>query len=91
MTEYDCLNYCYSKGFDWRESGVELYSILDRVSCWCCRNKNLRELKNMYMHLPDYWKKLKEIQALLADPMKGEGKSVFELERRFSQESKPKS
>lgn len=49
------------------------------------------ELKNMYMHLPDYWKKLREIQALLSDPMKGEGKSIFELERRFSQESKPKS
>jgi len=86
MTERDCLAYCYSQGFDWNENGVELYGILDRVSCWCCRNKNLRELKGMYLHLPDYWQKLKEIQSLLPAPMKGEGKSVFDLERRFASE-----
>ena len=86
MTERDCLDYCYSQGFDWNENGVELYDILDRVSCWCCRNKNLRELKGMYLHLPDYWEKLKEIQTLLPAPMKGEGKSVFDLEKRFESE-----
>ena len=86
MTEQDCLQYCYSKGYDWNENGVELYSILDRVSCWCCRNKNLRELKGIYQHLPGYWQKLKDIQARLPDPMKGEGKSVFDLERRFEAE-----
>lgn len=47
MTEKDCLQYCYDKGFDWNEDGVELYSILDRVSCWCCANKNLKELKKL--------------------------------------------
>ena len=40
MTEGDCLTYCYSKGFDWVESGIDLYSVLNRVSCWCCCNKN---------------------------------------------------
>lgn len=39
MTENDCLQYCYSKGFSWTENGIPLYSILDRVSCWCCANK----------------------------------------------------
>lgn len=48
MTEKDCLSYCYSKGWDWKENNVELYSVLDRVSCWCCKNKNLKELKNMF-------------------------------------------
>lgn len=42
MTEKDCLKYCYEKGFKWDENGIELYSILDRVSCWCCANKNLK-------------------------------------------------
>lgn len=39
MTENDCLTYCYDHGWDWNENGVELYSVLDRVSCWCCQNK----------------------------------------------------
>ena len=86
MSEKDCLQYCYSKGYDWNENSVELYSILDRVSCWCCRNKNLRELKGIYQHLPGYWQKLKDIQARLPDPMKGKGKSVFDLEKRFEAE-----
>ena len=86
MSERDCLNYCYSQGFDWSENGTELYEILDRVSCWCCRNKNLKELKNMYLYLPKYWEKLKNIQYRLPEPLKGVGKSVFELENRFRKE-----
>lgn len=86
MTEQDCLQYCYDKGFKWNENGVELYSILDRVSCWCCQNKNLKELKNMYIHLPEYWQRLKGLQSRIETPFKGEGKSVFELEERFKRE-----
>lgn len=56
MTEHDCLQYCYNKGFYWEENGINLYDILDRVSCWCCGNKNKKEIKNMYLHLPQYWK-----------------------------------
>lgn len=59
MSEKECLNYCYSRGFNWNENGVELYSILDRVSCWCCANKNLKELENYKKYLPDYYKQLK--------------------------------
>ena len=86
MTEADCLAYCYSKGYDWNENGIELYSILSRVSCRICKNKNLRELKNIYIHLPELWQELRSIQARLPMPMKGEGKSVFELEERFRRE-----
>jgi hypothetical protein len=83
MTEADCLQYCYDNGFFWLENGIRLYDILDRVSCWCCANKNLKELKNMHDHLPDYWSRLKCLQARTDRPMKGEGKSVFDLEHRF--------
>lgn len=85
-TEVDCLKYCYEHGFYWEENGVRLYEILDRVSCWCCANKNLKELKNIYQFLPEYWERLKGLQARTDRPMKGPGKSVFELERRFEQE-----
>lgn len=88
MTEKDCLEYCYSHGWNWDENGVELYSILDRVSCWCCSNKNLKELKNIYMYLPDYWQRLRGIQSRIDSPMKGVGKSVFQLEERFKSELK---
>lgn len=86
MTEEDCLQYCYNKGFNWKENNIELYDVLDRVSCWCCRNKNLKELKNIYMYMPEYWQKLRGIQSRIDTPMKGVGKSVFDLEERFKRE-----
>lgn len=86
MTENDCLIYCYDHGWNWDENGVELYSVLDRVSCWCCQNKNLKELKNIYMYLPEYWQRLRGLQSRIDSPMKGVGKSVFQLEERFKRE-----
>lgn len=62
MTEANCLEYCYSKGFYWEENGIRLYDILDRVSCWCCANKNKPELENMMKYLPEYF--LKRIELL---------------------------
>ena len=86
MTEDDCLTYCYDHEWNWDENGVELYSVLDRVSCWCCQNKNLKELKNIYMYLPEYWQRLRGLQSRIDSPMKGVGKSVFQLEERFKRE-----
>ena len=86
ITEADALRLCYERGYFWEENGFRLYDILDRVSCWCCANKNLKELRNIYTHLPEYWNRLKEIQARTDRPMKGEGKSVFDLEERFRKE-----
>lgn len=83
MTEKNCLEYCYNKGYNWNEDGIELYSILDRVSCWCCCNKNLKELENYYKYLPKYWNKLKELQSKTDRPMKYNKYTVFELENKF--------
>ena len=85
MTEADCLKYCYDRGWNWDENGVELYDVLDRVSCWCCRNKNKKELRNMYLYLPEYWNRLKDLQSKIDSPMKSYG-SVFELEEKFKAE-----
>ena len=67
MTEKDCLEYCYNNGFYWEENGIRLYDVLDRVSCWCCGNKNKKELENMRIYLPEYYLKyidlLKRIKA----------------------------
>jgi len=77
MTEADALRYCRDRGYNWNEettateSGiVDLYEILDRVSCWCCANKNRRELRNIYKYLPQYWSRLETIQDQIDRPMK---------------------
>lgn len=93
MKEKDCLEFCRETGWNWHEKSpvpecgfIDLYDILDRVSCWCCRNKNLKELKNMYIYLPQYWERLRGLQSRIDKPMKGPGKSVFDLEERFKRE-----
>ena len=90
FTEEMCLQYCNSKGYEWIERSedglpIDLYRILDRVSCWCCTNKNLKELRSIYRYLPKYWERLRFLQGRTERPMKREG-SVFELEERFQKE-----
>lgn len=38
------------------------------------------------MYLPKYWQRLRGLQSRIESPMKGVGKSVFELEERFKRE-----
>lgn len=95
MTEGECLMLCYQRGYTWMEycdlwpDGKPLYALLDRVSCWCCANKNLKELRNMLRYLPEYWARLKELQSQTERPMKGTGAGVFDLEKRFLEEQQP--
>lgn len=86
FTEAMALEGCYKQGYTWEEDGVRLYDVLDRLSCFCCRNKNLKELKQMYYKLPKYWNKLRRIEQVLGEPMKGEGMSLSDLEDRFFKE-----
>lgn len=72
MTEADCLKICYSRGYFWEENNIRLYDILDRVSCWCCANKNKKELDNMYLHLRDYYyKRIELLKLIKANNKKG--------------------
>lgn len=82
MKEKDCLAFCRNLGVDWKEGNIDLYDILDRVSCWCCGNKNLWELHNIWEFLPSYWEKLKTLQSKIARPFKKDC-SIFDLEQRF--------
>jgi len=98
MTEADCLSYCRHRGWNWSEKSpvtvsgmIDLYDILDRVSCWCCANKNLRELQNIYWYLPQYWSRLEDLQRQISRPFKGfyknEPQGIFELKRRFDNDT----
>lgn len=76
ITEKDALRICYEHGWDFGG----LYEILKRVSCWCCRNKNLKELNNYRKCLPEYFDKLVEIEEKLHEPMK---KPYYLKERKW--------
>lgn len=86
ITEKQALEICLKNGVNFKENGVCLYDILDRVSCWCCRNKNLKELRNYYLYLPEYWQRLKDYQNRTNIPFKS-GMTVQQLEKRFELES----
>ena len=83
MTEADCLKYCYEKGFYWDG----LYEHFDRLSCWCCPLKNLKELRILYKHYPILWKQLKEMDKKSYNKFRADY-SVQELENKFKLEDK---
>lgn len=60
------------------------FTKLDRASCYCCGNKNLKELRNVYNCLPAYWNKLKEKQSMTDRLYKKIG--IAALEHRFENE-----
>lgn len=85
FTEKMCLQYCRNKGITWEENGIDLYEILDRISCWCCSNKNTKELRNIYHYLPEYWKNLVDLESKTHKTIK-KGKSIFDFEEQFKKE-----
>lgn len=85
MTEKDCLEYCYSKGYHWDG----LYKIFKRVSCFCCPLQRIGELRKLRKHFPDLW--LRMIKMDSAIPVnKGfmKYKTVCDFEKRFTEEDR---
>ena len=80
MTEKDCLHYCYERGFDWDG----LYEHFDRVSCWCCPLKNLKELEILYKYYPELWEELKKMDKRAYNQFRKDY-SVEQLEEKFKQ------
>lgn len=78
MTEQDCLNYCYSKGFDWGG----LYTDFNRVSCYCCPLSSLGELEILYNKYPDLWSNMKEMDKLSFRRFRSDY-TIDQLEDRF--------
>lgn len=66
ITEKEALEICYAHGFFFGG----LYEIVKRASCWCCRNKNLKELKGYKEKMPEVWQRLVELEDLIGEPMK---------------------
>lgn len=81
MTEQDCLQYCYERGYDWGG----LYRLFKRVSCWCCPLQGLDELRTLRREFPELWEKLLEWEAQTWRAFRKDF-SVDELEVRFQLE-----
>lgn len=81
MTEADCLQYCYERGFNWNG----LYEHFDRLSCWCCPLKNLKELKILYKYYPELWNQLKDMDKKAYNQFRADY-SVEQLEEKFKKE-----
>lgn len=76
--EKKCLDYCYSKGYNWDG----LYNIFNRVSCWCCPLQSLDELRKLRTFFPDLWEELKIMDNKTHRKFRADY-SVEELEKRF--------
>ena len=83
-SEKDCLEYCYSKGFDWGG----LYNYFDRVSCWCCPFQGIRELRNLRKFFPGLWARLLDMQTESWNAFKMDGTTVFDFDKRFAEEDR---
>ena len=84
ITEEQCLKGCYGAGFDWGG----MYEHLDRLSCKFCRNKNLKELRNIKKYYSDVWEELRDYQRRTDRPYKSNGTTIFDLDKRFDLEVK---
>ena len=88
ITEADALKICYRHGFDWDG----LYQHFDRVSCFCCPLKSLKDLRTLRLHFPDLFQRMLEMERQIV-PFEGHGgfkgyKSVADLDRRFAEEDR---
>lgn len=61
MTEKDCLEYCYKRGFRFGE----FYERYIRGGCWCCPLQRNDELYRLYKEYPDLFRKLVEMQKVI--------------------------
>ena len=81
MTERECLEYCYKKGFIWNG----LYEKFSRVSCWCCPLKSLKELKVIWKEYPNLWKELENMDEKTYRKFRADY-SIKELQEKFTKE-----
>lgn len=81
MTEEDCLQYCYKRGYDFGG----LYKYFNRLGCWCCPLQRIRDLRKLYKYFPNYWDKLNEMDKRTFRKFRADY-SVEELTEKFKRE-----
>lgn len=86
MSEKECLDYCYSNGYDFGG----LYNYMKRLSCWCCPLQSKTDLRYLYKYHKYLWKELLEMDKKNNDKSIKfkEGKTVKEWQQIFENEEK---
>ena len=64
-------------------TGGGLYTIFDRVSCWCCPLQSLEDFRKLYKHFPDLWAELLDMDRRTWRNILKDGMSVEKLQKRF--------
>lgn len=86
ITESECLELCYSKGFTFQG----LYKHFKRLGCWCCPLKSKHDLRVMWKYYPTLWKRLLEMEEKSRrgnpDRFFQHGRTVAELDAKFRAE-----
>lgn len=80
VKEQDCLNHL-------KEVGLynPLYDYFDRLGCWWCPKQPLRSLRQLYLHFPEKWAQLRQLEADQGRPFK-HGYPAEVLTLRFQKE-----
>lgn len=81
MTEKNCLDYCYSKGFNWQG----LYEKRKRVSCWICPLQGIKGWRLVRKQYPKLWKKALQLDKT-SDFKLSESYTLNDLDHRFAVE-----
>lgn len=83
MTEKDCLEYCYAKGYHWGG----LYQHFRRVSCYCCPMQPIGGISNLRKYYHELWaimlQKDAEFEALGFKTEFTKTDSIKQLDERF--------
>jgi 3'-phosphoadenosine 5'-phosphosulfate sulfotransferase (PAPS reductase)/FAD synthetase len=84
MSEPDCLEYCYSRGFNWGG----LYNHFRRVSCFCCPLQRIGELRTLRREFPELWTRMIGMEDKWKEKDRGfRGyDTVGDLDNRFARE-----
>jgi len=83
MTEKDCLDYCYSLGYNWGG----LYDKMDRVSCFCCPFQRVSELEVIFNDFPELWQNMLDFVDANSEYMQDfkSGKPLEYYNKKFSE------
>lgn len=85
VTEQGCLDYTRQKGLYNR-----LYDYFKRLGCWWCPKQSIGSLRQLYLHFPEKWETLRQLETDQGRPFKY-GYPAEQLEQRFRAEQCQKS
>jgi len=91
ITEKQALDICYKHGFDWGG----LYEHFDRVSCYCCPLKGLKDARIIRKNFPELWAGMLEKDIIISSREENSRYSYYhgdstlhDLDRRFAEEER---